>query len=82
MIDGYITFLQKDSQYMRAIKDYHVNESTLLAFHKGDIIKVRDHEVIKDNKGISQNGKFQKNFIFESLIQFMVFMNGVYCVVL
>lgn len=51
MIDGYITFLQKDSQYMRAIKDYHVNESTLLAFHKGDIIKVREHEVIKDNKG-------------------------------
>lgn len=50
MIDGYITFLQKDSQYMRAIKDYHVNESTLLAFHKGDIIKVREHEVIKDNK--------------------------------
>ncbi|PIK54643.1 putative unconventional myosin-XV isoform X2 [Apostichopus japonicus] len=50
MIDGYITFQQEDSQFVRAIRDYSANESTLLSFQKGDVIKVTEHEVIKGNR--------------------------------
>ncbi|XP_071964019.1 unconventional myosin-XV-like [Antedon mediterranea] len=40
MIEAYIIDLERDSQHVRAVKDYITQESTLLSFHKGDIIKL------------------------------------------
>ncbi|XP_033118504.1 unconventional myosin-XV-like isoform X3 [Anneissia japonica] len=40
MIEAYIIDLERDSQHVRAVKDYVTQESTLLSFRRGDVIKL------------------------------------------
>ncbi|XP_072168442.1 unconventional myosin-XV-like [Diadema setosum] len=48
MVDAYVLDLEKDSLHVRAIQDYITRETTLLSFHKGDIIKVTGKHHVTD----------------------------------
>ncbi|XP_041473142.1 unconventional myosin-XV-like isoform X3 [Lytechinus variegatus] len=68
MIDAYVVDLEKDSHHMRAIQDYITRETTLLSFHKGDIIKVTGKHHVSDPGWLfgmldGRSGLFPKEFV-------------------
>eukprot|EP00057_Strongylocentrotus_purpuratus_P022213 XP_011676687.1 PREDICTED: unconventional myosin-XV isoform X1 [Strongylocentrotus purpuratus] len=68
MIDAYVVDLEKDSHHMRAVQDYITRETTLLSFHKGDIIKVTGKHHVTDSGWLfgmldGRSGLFPKEFV-------------------
>ncbi|XP_045547991.1 unconventional myosin-XV [Salmo salar] len=62
MVDDFITEIKKDSQYVVAERNLVTDDRSLLAFHKGDIIRLQVMEGLE--KGYSYGSVVRKTVVF------------------